>query len=141
MSYMKRPDQYDPRQRGLRGYLKMAAEADLRNILAKEQRRKHRERRESGVELGEIAGKQSSGEGVADDGKADAVTKAVAELFQDPVDQQLAALVIERERSSEKFAVILGIAHLPPSEQRPIVKRHKDRIKKTLERGGRNRNE
>jgi hypothetical protein len=141
MSYMKRPGQYDPHQRGLRGFLEMAAEGDLRNILAKEQRRKKRDRRESRVEIGEIAGKEPSGEGMTEDGEADAVTRTVAELFPDPVDQQLAVLVIDRERSTEKFAAILGIAHLPASEQQSIVKRHKDRIKGTLQRRGRNHHE
>ena len=43
MSYMKAPDQYDPLKMKLRGYLEMAAEADLQNILDKEKRRREHE--------------------------------------------------------------------------------------------------
>jgi len=138
ISYVKRPEQYDPDQRGLRGYLEMSAEADLRNILAKERRRKRRERRNSAVELGHVAGKESSDEGNSNDSQPGQVVDTLAALFDDPLDRHLAALVVDGERSTEKFAAILSIMHLPASEQRKIVKRHKDRIKKVLHRRGRN---
>ncbi len=127
VSYIKRPDRYDPRQKRLLGYLKMAAEADLRNILAKEKRRKEHEPRDYSVELGKIAGKEPID---VDDGQSRQVTDTLAELFKDPIDRELAALVIDGERSTEKFAALLGIIHLPAPEQRKTVKRHKDRIKK-----------
>ncbi len=135
VSYMKRPDQYDPLQMRLRGYLEMAAEADLRNILAKEERRREHEPRDSDVELGEIAGKEPID---PDDSQSRQVADTLAELFKDPVDRELAALVVDGERSTEKFAALLGITHLPAPEQRKTVKRHKDRIKKILHRRGRN---
>ena len=141
VSYMKRPDQYNPLKMKLRGYLEMAAEADLQNAFDKEKRRREREPHDSGVELSEIVGKESSGEGEAEDCEAGELTRAVCGLFKDPADQQLARLVIERERSTEKFAAVLGITHLPVAEQRQIVKRRKDRIKKILHARGRNQYE
>ncbi len=64
------------------------------------------------------------------------MTQLVAALFKAPMDPALAALVLDDERSTKKFAVLLGIAHLPASEQRKIVKREKDRIMKVFDRQG-----
>ena len=65
------------------------------------------------------------------------IPPAVEALFADPMDLRLLTLILEGERSTERFARILGLCGLPVKEQRRQVKRHKDRIKKRLERYGR----
>jgi RNA polymerase sigma-70 factor (ECF subfamily) len=57
-------------------------------------------------------------------------------LLQDPKDRQILALRLRGERSTEAFAEILGISHLPTDAQRREVKRAKDRIDKVLRRKG-----
>jgi hypothetical protein len=43
-------------------------------------------------------------------------------------------LMMEGERATHTFANVLGILDLPSNEQRKIVKRNKDRIKKIIQR-------
>jgi RNA polymerase sigma-70 factor (ECF subfamily) len=60
----------------------------------------------------------------------------LSEIFNDSTDQQMAHLVIVGVRATSQFSSILGIEARSLSEQKVIVKRHKDRIKKRLERVG-----
>lgn len=63
-------------------------------------------------------------------------THRLFEIFDDRTDQQMAHLVIVGVRAISQFSSILGIETRALSEQKVIVKRHKDRIKKRLERAG-----
>ena len=45
-------------------------------------------------------------------------------------------LILDGERSTAAFAVVLGIENLAIDEQRLQVKRHKDRLKKRLREHG-----
>jgi hypothetical protein len=135
MSYLDRPERYHPLNMGLLGFLGMAAKANLLDLLAKARRRENRQRRDFLVELRRWAANKYIG-----DHEWQSQLRRVAEflgaLFEGPLDRELAALVIDRERSTEKFTELLGITDLPAGEQRKIVKRHKDRIEKTLRRKG-----
>src|SRR6266545_349485 len=62
MSYIKRPEQFDPAKRGLLGFLVMAADGDLLNALAKQTRRQRKEVPLEDVELDAIAGKRAAGD-------------------------------------------------------------------------------
>jgi hypothetical protein len=55
-AYMEKPSAFDPRQRGLLGYLVMAAEGDVRNAMAKVRRRRRREELVDPVELAAVGG-------------------------------------------------------------------------------------
>ena len=136
MSYIKNPLSFKQDKRSLLGFLRMAAEGDLRNALSKESRRQKRERRDQSVELCVIAGKKESARGDLDADGMREVESKLNKLFPDPRDRQLAELVIEKERSTNLFSKVLGIQHLAKEEQRKDVKRHKDRIKKILKRKG-----
>jgi len=136
MDYFKNPGKFDPAKRSLLGYLKMAALCDLLNRLAKEGRR--RDRATGGqdrVELDQFAGKESPSDDICFDEIT--VAQTINTLFPSEQDRRMAALVIEGERSTAKFAAILGISGRPITEQRNSVKKHKDRIKKVLQRRGR----
>lgn len=63
-------------------------------------------------------------------------TDRLAEIFDNSADQRMSHLIIVGVRATAQFSSILGIATRPLSEQKIIVKRHKDRIKKRLERAG-----
>ena len=136
-SYLKRPEQYDPARRGLLGFLTMAAEGDLKNALAKRQRRREMEVPLDDVDLETVGGNRVVGPAeAAGEVDLDKIRSGVSALFDDPRDRQLAELVLEGERSIEVCARTLGLEGLPIVEQRREVKRHKDRIKKRLERYG-----
>jgi hypothetical protein len=142
IGYLKEPNKFDPGKRSLLGYLLMAATGDLRNALHKLGRRSEREvslDSFTDVELARHAGnkEERANEEAVTRLDAGSMARQVAVIFRDPQDQQLAKLVIEQERKTEAYARILGLEGLPVEAQRRQVKRHKDRIKKRLNRHGR----
>ena len=129
LSYIKHPDRYDPHRMSLPGYLLMTAKANVWDVLKGRRRREKCERREYFVELCQLASNIYIGD---EEDQSSLVTNFVAGLFEDPVDRIMAGMVVDDERSTAKFAAVLGIAHLPASEQREIVKRDKDCITKVF---------
>jgi hypothetical protein len=115
----------------------MSALGDLLNQRAKERRRRDRPT-DAAVELDHFAGKELAEDtsGSADE-RGDVVSLMIHRLFQSDQDRRLAALIVDGERSTRNFAEALGIMDLPIAEQRKTVKQHKDRIKKVLQRRGR----
>jgi hypothetical protein len=136
ISYFKNPAQYDPKKRGLVGFLLMSAEGDLRNALAKTKRHKRREIALDSVEVGGEPRKVPI-DTIEIAEEADAVRRALKALFVDPNDRKAARLVLDEERSTEMYARLWGLESLSADDQRREVKRRKDRIKKVLERAGR----
>jgi len=142
MSYVKHPGQFDPARRSLMGYLLMAADGDLRNLLDK--RRRFRAQRAVVEDF--ASGRNKTIETLAGSDEVDPLSEAIhhedEEAYQrflcahfvDLVDRQLADLILNNERATERFSEILGIQDEPIDQQRIIVKKHKDRIKKRLER-------
>jgi DNA-directed RNA polymerase specialized sigma24 family protein len=61
------------------------------------------------------------------------------EVFTDPTDLRVIALMVEGVRETRDFAEALGVADRPADEQQRLVKQAKDRINKTLERKFRRR--
>ncbi|HVK10334.1 MAG TPA: sigma factor, partial [Gemmataceae bacterium] len=61
LDFLKAPDRFDPAKRSLEGYLRMAAEGDLRNAIQREVRRRNREV-QFPVELDPAAGNESDDE-------------------------------------------------------------------------------
>lgn len=145
MSYVKNPGQFDPDRRSLKGFLVMAADGDYRNL--RDKRRRFRVH-ETGVEdVEESASARNKrihtladSDGVGPLSEAihredeEAYRRFLNETFVDQVDRQLADLVLSNERSTDRFSEVLGIQDEPIEQQRKIVKNHKDRIKKRLER-------
>ena len=138
----RNPSCYDPGRRpDPFRFLQMAAAGDLRNLLARE-RRHHRGRRDlRAVELDPDAGKYL---GRDDDPSfplrlAEAEARAVPpKVYEGLTDSERRAveLVLAKERSTETFAEVMGIAHLPGPERAAAVKRFKDKINQRLERSG-----
>ncbi|MCI0400285.1 MAG: hypothetical protein L0Z68_03130 [Gammaproteobacteria bacterium] len=149
ISYIKRPQQYDPTKRGLVGYLVMSAQGDLTNALAAIRKRREREVSFDSVELQqidwnielEVDDGQEANEalpGSAADSRhsaqLDGLLQELAALFYTQADVDMAKLVLQGERDTAAFAKVLGIEEFDFSEQRKVVKRQKDRIKKRIER-------
>jgi hypothetical protein len=139
ISYIKNPKQFNPAKRGLLGYLKMAAEGDLRNILAKIKRRGQREILSNNVELTLYGGNITIGKGLIDESldtrrELDKARKIINKLFHDLKDRKMMLLILQGERSTKEFSKILGITNKSIQEQRKIVKRNKDRLKKIMQR-------
>jgi RNA polymerase sigma-70 factor (ECF subfamily) len=137
LSYIKRPAQFDPSKRGLFGYLLMAADCDLRNALAKVRRLRRKEICVEDVELEALAGKeQVKGNDLETRLDLKKMQEMIVGLFIDPKDREMAELILGGERSTETFVTVLGLGGRSLDKQRNEVKRHKDRIKKRLERYG-----
>jgi RNA polymerase sigma-70 factor, ECF subfamily len=137
MSYIKRPAQFDPAKRTLMGFLVMAAEGDLRNALAKAKRRRQKEIPLKDVELKVAAGNSELEEENSDtELEREKLRQALPVIFEDPKDLAMVELMMFGERTTGAFAEVLKLQHLPAEQQRREVKRHKDRLKKRLERYG-----
>lgn len=142
LGYIKSPLQFNPSKRGLLGYLQMAAEGDLKNALSKISRRHKKEIVTDDVELTLSGGNISLRRGSITNDESTLMEKqnhnkiqsAICALFKDPKDVKIAEMIIDGERATAAFASVLGLQALNDIEQKSEVKRHKDRIKKRLER-------
>jgi len=138
--YYNNPTNFDPEQSTLKRFLEVAAERDLKNILAKE--KKHFGKRElpEDVELQEkfwnsiVGTTETTDTNIIQEEVMKATDKELANHFKTSLDITLAKLVLQKERETDVFIKALGIEGLSLEEQRVEVKRHKDRIKKVLER-------
>jgi len=141
LDYVQHPSKFNPRKSALFTYLTMAAHRDLLNMLTKEKRRRNRE-----LPLQDVEETLNQGNNIVeienyvlDDmtaAKKEDVLRLVAETFPDTRDRALLELMMNGERRTTAFCNVLGIQALTPDEQRKIVKRHKDRITKRLQRLG-----
>lgn len=138
LNYAEDPSTYDPQKRGLFGYLKMSARGDLLNALDRESRRKN-------VELDVVGGnrlQEDDEEEYASEKDPEAVARSdetmrrVYDALPDPRDHQILHLMMDQVRETRAFAEVLGIETKDEAEQRRIVKRNKDRIKKRIQRLG-----
>lgn len=137
ISYIKAPHQFDPARLPFKKYLIMSAQRDFQNALAMEKRRRAKESPLENVELLEDVGNKGLREDFESlDSNRDRtrILQNLKSRFRDPKDLQMLELILDGERATEKFAVILEIENLPLDHQRRAVKKHKDRLKKRLER-------
>lgn len=140
-SYSKNPSTYNPDKKTLLSFLVMAAKRDFLNILERE--KKHtigKQELPEDVELEEKIWNSSIGNKHTPESQL--ITKQVKEAlvtelalyFNSETDIEMAKLVLLKVRETEKFSEILEIENLTKEEQQSEIKRHKDRIKKILER-------
>lgn len=145
LALVRNPSVYDPERMGLEDYWLMAARGDLRNLLAKERRRDGRRVVLEDVELSAAGGESRRDRDdpsrrleIAEEAAA-AMTRILGGLPDglSEADVQAISLILQKERSPQAFAELYGIQNLPEDDMRRDVKRHKDRLKKMLERAGR----
>ena len=141
LNYFSKPDCYQEQKRSLTGYLLMSARGDLLNYLKPKIVDENSIHLIEDVELLDNDTEENMGGFVAiDDANVEEETFAhlstvihqVKELFPVSRDQELIALMLNGVRETEEFAKLLGIEHLSIAEQQDTVKKHKDRIKKTI---------
>ena len=137
LDLIRNPAIYDPAGRTLVGFLRMSAERDLQNALAKEARHhRHREPAEC-VEVVPDA-RNDSPDGPEGDLPSFDDPDIAAELASlTPTERAVFDLMRAGEKGTAAFAAVLGIGQLPAAEQAREVKRVKDRIIKRLQRAGR----
>jgi RNA polymerase sigma-70 factor, ECF subfamily len=148
MNYFSRPSQYDPRKLSLHGFLFMSARHDLLNALREQQipglpRQKDPDSPKK-VQVVELDALDWELETEVDDGSlsieeqveilSSPILSKLEALFPSPVDQEVLTLMLDGIRDTTEYSAILGIAGLPQQEQESEVKRHKDRIKKRIQR-------
>jgi len=147
MALSKRPQSYDPARATLVAYLRLSAQGDLRNLLARERRHRSHQANLEAVELSGVAGKEL-GDGTYDPAVLVEARESVSEVVRQrlaipagvlqgltPGEITVLQLMAEGERRTPAYAEALGITDLPLAEQRHEVKRVKDRLQKRLERG------
>jgi RNA polymerase sigma-70 factor (ECF subfamily) len=141
--YIRHPEKFNPSKSGLLGYLKRAAEMDLINVVQQDRRRRRGEELQEDVEVSILARNKSSEIDRIRRGTEDETisriqqqrTLAEVTVSENARDEILLRLMAEGERSTNRFAAVLGITDLPVAEQRHIVKQNKDRLKAHLRRG------
>jgi len=140
LDYLAEPSRADTSGgSGPRAYLTRAAWRNAANFYRSGKRRKSREdlwirdNAGSSVEDGSALGTLIQDE---EKGERDRQIAELNTLLPDSRDRAVLRLRLKGERSVKVFSEVLGIAHLPPAEQRRIVKQTKDRIDKVLKRRG-----
>lgn len=131
LAYIAHPEKFDPAKGSLLGYLYLDASRDLLNFL--ERQKKFVELHISLTEYETQAIETENPETRLLAKSSPLVERALARL-DNPTDRKLAALMMDGVRETAVFAAVLGVADRPQREQEKIVKRHKDRLKKTLQR-------
>lgn len=140
MTYLASPGKFDPERASLSTYLFLIAQSAILRRL------RHNDRTAAftrdAVEL-EALDVYNEGGGEVSDGPAEAyqVTMAKQEvairrprIHLTPNEEAAFDLMLSGERSTKAFALVLGLAALPPDEQRKQVKRFKDRVGKRIDR-------
>ena len=139
INYLGSPARFDPRRASLFTYLRWLAKSRLLNLLA---RQKNLSSPEKVVELEteksvyEIAECEFADpeDDLARRESDDATLRKLRELLIDPIDLELVKLMMEGVRETDHYAALLGLSSLPIEERTRLVKRHKDRVKKTIQR-------
>jgi hypothetical protein len=136
--YLAAPSRYDPARAPLLAYLYRDVDGDIRNEAAKLKRRPELPLESELLELAHAPGNPTVEEEVVErldplDLPRPVLQSAlaqVADLSQE--DREFLRLRADGVRSTHAYAEVLGIAHLPPEQQRREVKRAKDRLDKRL---------
>jgi DNA-directed RNA polymerase specialized sigma24 family protein len=146
LTLIRNPATYDPKKGELEPYLRMSAQGDLRNLLRREAKHRTGHIPLDAVEHSDEAGNYL---GRDDDpsfrmqieevlgGLGSAVPPSVQQGLTAP-EARFLELMLRGERKTDAYAEACGVADRPPEERRRIVKQVKDRLKKRVERAGRN---
>ena len=136
MDYTMNPTKYDPGRASLGSYLFMAAKNDLKNALRRDLKQSRGASSIHLVEESLAGGNVNFEERAIARADAQVAWELVKGELTVPLDRRLLSLMLQGERTTEAYGEVLAILHLPEQEQKHIVKRHKDRISRRLERLG-----
>lgn len=141
LSYFEKPNRFQSSKQSLENYLVMSARGDLLNSLKPRKVDENSHPLLEDVELWDSFAEDNVEGYVAIDEtdvenevflKLSPLIQKIKKLFPDSVDQELVRMLMLGIRETEKYAKVLGIEHFNLEEQKNIVKRNKDRIKKTI---------
>ncbi|MGD9893709.1 MAG: RNA polymerase sigma factor [Dehalococcoidia bacterium] len=137
IDFIRRPDRYDPDKLPILQYLRMAAQGDLRNLLAREQRHAMRRTSLDDVELSAPVGNDPQEAPDPPSGISyDLLRRRILEEIPDKRDQQAAQMIMDNIKDTAAYARLYGLTGLSKSEQVREVKRQKDRLKARMKRMG-----
>ncbi len=139
INYLGSPARFDPRRASLFTYLRWLAKSRLLNLLA---RQKNLSAMEKVVELEAVESVYEMTDcefadpedDLARRESDDATWRKLRELLTDPIDLELIKLMMEGVRETDRYAALLGLTSLSAEERASEVKRHKDRVKKIIQR-------
>jgi len=137
--YFERPAKFDPARAALFTYLRWLAKSRLLNSLGGQ---KTSEGQKKVVELSNVEAVYTvaaQGESGAESAliSLDVRTKIMQQVeryITDPIDLRVAGLLVAGVRDTSEYAEVMEILDRPVTEQRKLVKRAKDRVKKIFER-------
>ena len=138
--FFNNPATFDPERNSLKRFLEVAADRDLINILNREKKHSLKKDLPEDVELQEKLWNSTVGNGNSADSEMihdelmETAENELARYFKTEQDISLVKLILQKERETGVYVEVLGIQNLSIDEQREEVKRHKDRIKKVLQR-------
>ncbi len=134
LDYHDSPARYDPTRASLQSYLAMAAHRDFQNASAKEHRVSGRQ-----VSLFDPAFREQDVVGyqetIDSQVQEEELWQRIDEIFPDPIERRIVTLILNKTRSPEPYAQVLGLCDLPNDERIREVRRVKYRITKRLRRG------
>lgn len=137
--YVNNPDRYDPDRAPLLAYLYQDVNGDIRNEVAKRARRPAETATDDEIlELRADRGNPTPEDEVVDrldplDLPRERVRAALDEIARfSPEEREFLRLRLAGVRSTQPYAEVLGVAHLPADQRRREVKRVKDRLDKRL---------
>lgn len=138
LNYFRSPQRYQPDKQSLERFLTMDAEGDLLNAIEKNRRltKKFQKAVELDAENGNswLRDPDTPWLLLLKKEQRESLQQRLAELFTTPTDRAIAELMLEGERSTRAYALLLNITDLNADDQRKEVKRNKDRIDKIFKR-------
>lgn len=137
--YFDHRTKFDPARACLFTYLRVLARSRLLNSLSKQKDSEGRKIVVEVEDIGTVNTVTAQSEPDAEDALIsldiqEEIMRQVEKYITDPIDLEVAALMVENIRDTSEYAKIMGIIDRPVMEQRKLVKRAKDRIKKVFER-------
>lgn len=140
LGYYNNPNSFDPSQKTLKNFLIMAAKRDVLNIISRDKKHQGKINLPENVEVEENLWNSIKGDTHSTDEKIVQkesmilIEEELSKHFSDKRDIEMAKMIIQGERETESFAIILQIEELEKNKKQAEVKRNKDRIKKVIDR-------
>lgn len=136
LDYHDAPERYDPSRASLRSYLVMAAYRDFQNAQAREHRvtRHQVSLFDPALREQDVVGSQGTAEEVESQLHVEELWQLINEIFPDPTERRIVTLIINKVRSPEPYASVLGLGDLPNEERLRQIRLIKYRITRRLRR-------
>jgi DNA-directed RNA polymerase specialized sigma24 family protein len=139
INYLTSPEKFDPAKRSLIGYLYMDAYWDVKNLIEKPKKVVELYPHSSEYEVNAVKIDNNPEQVLLEretqlQGENSDLVRITRSVIADPVDREVLELMMEGVRETQRFAEVLKLEELPPEKQASIVKKHKDRIKKSIQR-------